>query len=80
MASRRIGDRVHLVLRFWIPLPAVLETDPLIQDLAAQYGAAVREDRSDDAARLKQAVREAIHTAVKPLDMTSVLPRAEEGV
>jgi uncharacterized secreted protein with C-terminal beta-propeller domain len=79
VASRRINDRVHFVSRSWIPTPAILETDQTLQDLVARYQAAVRDGRSDDANRIKQEVRVAIHAAIESLDVASLLPRLAEG-
>jgi hypothetical protein len=76
VGSRRVEDRIHLVSRWWIPLPRILEGNQGLQELAARYQTALREGRSDDADRLKQEIREAIHVAVESLDVTSLLPQA----
>lgn len=79
VGSRRVDDRIHLVSRFWIPVPIVLEGNPLLQDLVAKYQTATNENRTDDEDRLKQALRDAIHAAVESLDVASLLPQAERG-
>jgi uncharacterized secreted protein with C-terminal beta-propeller domain len=79
VGSRRVDDRIHLVSRFWIPVPAVLEGNALLQDLVAKYQAAVTDNRTNDADRLKQEIREAIHAAAESLDVSSLLPKAERG-
>lgn len=79
VGSRRVDDRIHLVSRFWLPIPAVLEGDRELQALVATYHAAVNENRVDDAARLKQDIRDTIHDAVEALDVSSLLPQAQRG-
>lgn len=77
VGSRRVDDRIHLVSRFWMPVPRALEGNQVLQDLAAKYWAAVNDNRTDDADRLKQEIREVIHAAIEALDLASLLPRAE---
>ncbi|MFZ5875068.1 MAG: beta-propeller domain-containing protein [Nitrospirota bacterium] len=76
VGSRRVHDRIHLVSRWWIPLPAVLEGNQPLLELVARYQAAVVAEKSADADRLKQEIRAAIHLAVESLDVASLLPRA----
>ncbi len=76
VGSRRVGNRIHLVSRFWISLPKVLQDNPTLQDLVDRYQAAVRDNRINERDQLKQDIRDAIHAAVESLDVETLLPRA----
>ncbi len=76
VGSRRVGNRIHLVSRFWISLPKELQDNPTLQDLVDRYQAAVRDNRISERDQLKQDIRDVIHAAVESLDVETLLPRA----
>ena len=80
VGSRRVGNRIHLVSRFWISLPKALQDNPTLQDLVDRYQAAVRDGRTGEIDQLKQDIRDVIHTAVGSLDVETLLPRAVHRV
>ncbi|MBI3607640.1 MAG: beta-propeller domain-containing protein, partial [Nitrospirae bacterium] len=43
VGSRRVGNRIHLVSRFWISLPKALQDNQPLRDLIDRYQAAVRD-------------------------------------
>ncbi len=76
VGSRRVGNRIHLVSRFWIALPKVLQDNQPLWDLIDRYQAAVRDNRTEERDQLKQDIRDAIHTAIESLDIEALLPQA----
>ena len=80
VGSRRVGNRIHLVSRSWISLPQILQDNQPLRDLVDRYQAAVRDGRTNEGDRLKQEIRDAIHTAVESLDIEALLPQAVRQV
>lgn len=76
VGTRRVEDRIHLVSRLWVPLPAVLEANQALHDLVAKYQAALYEGRITDADGFKAEIRKIIHLAVASVEVESLLPQA----
>lgn len=82
IGSRRVGDRVHLVSRFRIPLPEALQ-DPSFQDLIARYREAARNGESEEVEARKEEIQTAVHNVVKLIPSEDFLPngvRVVDGV
>jgi hypothetical protein len=76
--NRRIGKRIHLVSRFWVPEPEALANDQSFLDLVNRYREAVWNETgtAQEIEQLKGEIRQAIQEAMTETDIATLLPRA----
>lgn len=80
LQARRIGERVHRVSRFEVPIPGwFYGDDPTLSALRDDYFRARERGDAAEAARVKQAVRERIGVQVNAAGAEVFLPRSDAG-
>lgn len=83
--NRRIGKRIHLVSRFWIPDPKALMEDKSFSDLINRYRTIVwngtgSADEKKQIEQLKEEIGLVIRKVMAETDVRSLLPHASQQV
>lgn len=76
MSSRLIGDQLHLITRFAIPLPQALQADEAFAQLVYDdYAQALWEEDFDAQERLAERITQSIAAAMSEADLSQLLPQ-----
>lgn len=76
MSSRVVGDQLHLVTRFPIPLAPALQGDEDFQQLVyVDYAQALWDEDTEAQERLAQRIEQTIAAAITEADLSQLLPR-----